>query len=128
MRWLTLKPSAGLDDSEKKELEEVLQLNPPLAVGYHLKERFRELIAHGDVPALDLWIQDAGASDLPTFKSLDKTFRQDYEAVKAALTTPWSTGQVEGQNNRVKLIKRLGYGRAKLDLLRVRILHRVVAA
>ncbi|MDP3064687.1 MAG: transposase [Chloroflexota bacterium] len=56
-----------------------------------------------------------------------KTFRHDYEAIKAALTTPWSTAQVEGQNTRVKLIKRLGYGRAKLDLLQARILHRAAA-
>ncbi len=127
LRRLTLPPSSHLDVSEKKELEDVLGLNPQLALGYRLKERFRELVAERNVAALDQWIEEAGASELPTFKSRAKTFRQDYEAVKAALTTPWSTAQVEGQNNRVKLIKRLGYGRAKLDLLRVRILHRIAA-
>jgi transposase len=42
--------------------------------------------------------------------------------------TPWSTGQYEGQIYRVKLIKRLGYGRAKMELFRQRILHRMITS
>jgi len=49
--------------------------------------------------------------------------RDDYEAVKMALTPPWSTGPVEGHIDRLKLIKRSGYGRMKLDLLRQRVLY-----
>ena len=49
--------------------------------------------------------------------------KSDYEAVKAALTTHWSNAQLEGQVNRLKLIKRQMYVRAKLDLLRRRVLH-----
>ncbi len=41
----------------------------------------------------------------------------------AALTEPWSTGQVEGQITRLKLLKRQMYGRANIDLLRLRVLH-----
>ena len=47
----------------------------------------------------------------------------DKAAVIAALRLPWSNGQTEGQINRLKLIKRQMYGRAQLDLLRVRVLH-----
>ena len=50
--------------------------------------------------------------------------QQDYAAVRAALETPWSNGQTEGQVNRLKFIKRQMYGRAKLDLLRLRVLYR----
>jgi transposase len=49
--------------------------------------------------------------------------RQDEAAVKAALTLPWSTGPVEGHINRLKLIKRSGYGRMQRDLLRQRVLY-----
>jgi transposase len=38
--------------------------------------------------------------------------------VRASLRLPWSSGQDEGQVNRLKLLKRSTYGRAKLDLLR----------
>ncbi|MBE2267700.1 MAG: transposase [Anaerolinea sp.] len=51
------------------------------------------------------------------------TLRQDVAAVRAALETPWSNGQTEGQVTRLKLIKRQMYGRAKFDLLRLRVIH-----
>jgi transposase len=47
---------------------------------------------------------------------------RDREAVAAALALPWSTGPVEGQINRLKVLKRAMYGRANLDLLRARVL------
>jgi transposase len=59
---------------------------------------------------------------------LAEGLRHDYEAVKAAFTTPWSTAQCEGQICRLKLIKRIGYGRAKPDLLRQRVLHQLAAS
>jgi transposase len=50
--------------------------------------------------------------------------KRDRAAVEAALTLPWSQGQTEGQINRLKLLKRQMYGRANIDLLRLRVLHR----
>ena len=96
--------------------------------GYALKTRFHTLLAQQDRAAFDPWLQEAETSDLPSFQTVARSFRQDYAAIIAALTTPWSTGQCEGQICRVKLLKRLGYGRAKLDVLAQRILHRTVAA
>ena len=49
--------------------------------------------------------------------------RQDESAVTAALTEAWSNGPVEGQVNRLKMIKRQMYGRAGFKLLRVRVLR-----
>lgn len=47
---------------------------------------------------------------------------RDHDAVLNGLTLPHSTGAVEGHVNRIKMIKRQMYGRAKLSLLRNRIL------
>jgi transposase len=46
----------------------------------------------------------------------------DYDAVRAGLTLPWSSGAVEGNVTRIKAIKRQMYGRANFDLLRRRVL------
>jgi transposase len=126
--WLVLRPSSQLSGADQQELERILEANPVLAQGHHLKESFQHIVAQRDVEGLDTWIEEAAESGLQPFQSLVKSFRQDYEAIKLALIVPWSTAQCEGQNCRAKLIKRLGYGRAKLDLLRQRILHRRVAA
>jgi transposase len=50
---------------------------------------------------------------------------QDQDAVTATLIEPWSNGQTEGQNTKLKLVKRQMYGRAGLDLLKARLLGAV---
>jgi len=49
--------------------------------------------------------------------------RRDFDAVKAALKLPWTASPVEGQNSRLKMLKRTMYGRAGIELLRARVLH-----
>jgi transposase len=40
----------------------------------------------------------------------------------AAIASPWSNGQAEGQITKLKLVKRQTYGRAKTDLLQARLI------
>ena len=96
-------------------------------MGYHLKERFLEIINQGDVNGLFCWLKEAANSGLKAFQGMAGGIQRDIDAVINALVLPWSNGQCEGQICRVKLIKRAGYGRAKLDLLRQRVLHQVPA-
>lgn len=60
---------------------------------------------------------------LQEFISFARRLSEDYEAVKNALCYQWSNGQLDGQVNRLKLLKRMMYGRAKFALLRARVLH-----
>jgi len=46
----------------------------------------------------------------------------DLAAVKNSVIYDWNSGFAEGSNNKIKAIKRLMFGRAKIDLLRVRVL------
>jgi transposase len=48
--------------------------------------------------------------------------RADMAAAQAAATLPWSQGPIEGQINRLKMLKRQMYGWARLDLLAQRFL------
>ena len=60
---------------------------------------------------------------MPELRRFASFLEGDLSAVRAAFSSPWSSGQVEGQINRLKYLKRQMYGRAKLDLLRIRVLH-----
>jgi transposase len=71
---------------------------------------------------LDGWLEGASKSELPELGSFAISLRRDEAAVRAALSHPWSGGQVEGQIHRLKLIKRQGYGRAGFELLKRRVL------
>lgn len=65
------------------------------------------------------WINQVRDDDQPPhLRQFAIGLTYDLDAVTAGLTLPWSSGQAEGQNTRVKLIKRQGYGRANFDLLR----------
>ena len=59
----------------------------------------------------------------PNLGVLRRRVEQDQAAVQAGLTLPLSQGQVEGQVTKIKLIKRMMYGRAKFPLLRQRVLY-----
>src|SRR4051812_43048605 len=72
--------------------------------------------------ALDTWLADARRSGVRALETFAAGLEQDGAAIRAALTTPWSSGQAEGQITRLKLIKRQMYGRASFDLLRQRVL------
>jgi len=77
------------------------------------------MIKQGLAEQLDGWIR---AAEGDGFQGFAASLRHDRDAVHAALTMPWSTGPVEGQINRLKVIKRTMHGRAGFDLLRRRVL------
>ena len=60
---------------------------------------------------------------LKKYENFAKGLKRDNEAVKNAPSEKWSNGQVEGQVNRLKFIKRQMYGRANFDLLKARFLY-----
>ena len=99
----------------------LLDLSPPIAQAVDLARAFSTMIKQSLADQLDGWI---AAAENGGFKGFAGSLRQDRDAVHAALTLPWSTGPVEGQINRLKVIKRSMYGRAGFNLLR----HRVLAA
>ena len=91
---------------------------PSLAEARGLIERFQAMIRSRDGEDLAAWIDDAMASPLASFAA---GIRADRDAVAAAMVEPWSNGQTEGQVTKLKLVKRQMFGRAKLDLLRARL-------
>ena len=120
--WLLLRAPDLLKKEERLDLERVLAADEWLDAGYKLVQRFRDALHDRDVTAFQHWLLDAAASELKPFARLAAGMTDDLEAITNAFRYPWSTGPVEGTINRVKLIKRAGYGRAKLPLLRARIL------
>lgn len=117
-RLLTMELSA-LPRNERSFVEALCSTSAEIATAAALARRFQTMIRMRDADALDTWLTDAAAGPLA---SLARGLKRDIDAVQAALTLPWSTGPVEGKINKLKLIKRSMYGRAGIDLLRMRLL------
>lgn len=122
--WLFFRRKADLKEEELKHLQLLRQSSPRAEKAYHLVETFLHMVRERTGEQLDTWLEEVKASHLEAFEPFVTGIQQDKDAVLAGLTLPWSTGPVEGHVNRLKLIKRSMYGRAKFDLLRLRVLHR----
>jgi transposase len=121
--WLFVCQPNELDETQQKELALIRVASPSAEVAYDLAQAFMQMIRDHTGNLLENWLSLVEASALPEFRSFAKGIQQDKAAVLAGLTLPWSNGPVEGHVNRLKLIKRSMYGRAKLRLLRQRVLH-----
>jgi transposase len=122
LAWLLLK------NAEKQTVEDHLliarlQQHPELVHGQELIQQGAAMIRQHQADALASWLKACSASSVGELRNFADVLQRDAAAVKAALTLPWSNGPVEGHINRLKLIKRSGYGRMQLDLLRQRVLY-----
>jgi len=120
--WLLLPPVDQLTPTQQAMRRRLLAAAPAVEAALTLIDTFRRLIRERDGAALEPWLQAAEASPVPELRTFAAGLRRDHPAVAAALAHPWSSGQVEGQVTRIKLIKRQMFGRAKFDLLRKRVL------
>ena len=129
LAWALMRPPEALDAEEAAAVARVGR-DPEVARVAGLARRFTGIVRAackadakgGDVVGLDGWLAEARSCGVAAVETFAAGLEQDGAAVRAALTTPWSSGQTEGQINRLKLLKRQMYGRAGLDLLRRRTL------
>jgi transposase len=120
---LILKREENRDEDDKQQIIKLQEQHAELAEAIELTQDFAALVRQRQGEELKSWLKRAAASCLRPFQGFANGVWEDYEAVKAGLTLPWSTGPVEGQINRLKMLKRQMFGRANIDLLRLRVLY-----
>lgn len=119
--WLVLKPLKQRSVEDETWLTHLKQ-HPALATAIDLAQEFADLVRQRDPKQLERWFEKASSSCVTQFQRFAKSLQSDYAAVKAGVTLAVSNGQVEGQINRLKMLKRQMYGRAGIDLLSRRFL------
>ena len=105
-------------DEERRFVQALRERSPSLATAAALVTRFCGMVKGKSPDPFEDWLREAEAS---TLAPVAAAIRRDEGAVRAALSEPWSSGQSDGQVNRLKAIKRTMYGRAGFDLLRARV-------
>jgi transposase len=103
-------------------VERLRQLHPEIDLAYLLVQRFIQLLRTRTGEQLDAWLEAVASGSLADLRPIAASVSEDKEAIFAGLTKPESNGPTEGHITRLKLIKRSMYGRAQLDLLRLRVL------
>ena len=113
---------ADLTEDEHDALDMMQKAAAEISTAYTLAQDFVRMVRERTADALVDWIERATKSSVAELTSFANGLQRDLAAVTAGLSLSWSNGQVEGQINRLKLIKRTMYGRASFNLLRHRVL------
>jgi transposase len=123
LSWLLMKEDIERDACEQKLIDQLLATCDPLRIGIDLAKAFKPSLANHQPLELWGWTQRAMEDRVPIeIRSFAEGLVRDAPSVEAAVKLKWSNGRAEGHVNRIKLIKRKMYGRAKFDLLRIRVL------
>lgn len=125
--WLILARAEALTTVQRDQAEQIAQLHPDVTLMVAEAQAFATMLRQRTVDAVDGWLEHTRQSTLRELRTFARGIQRDYNAVKAAFDLPYSNGMVEGNVNRLKFIKRSMFGRAKFDLLRLRVLARAQA-
>jgi transposase len=120
---LVLRRPAKRTEEQRAYLTHLQTEDPAIAAAVDLAEDFLVMLRRRDGGRLEAWLAAAEASAVDELKRFAAKLRTDQAAVQAGLTLRHSNGQTEGHVTKLKLVKRQGYGRAKVDLLRKRLLR-----
>jgi transposase len=121
--WLIARPFDHLNEDERADLQELCQASSRLSTLHTLVQSFGQIARKREGHRLEDWKKHVAESGLPEVQRFAKGLERDKEAVLAGLTVVHSNAQVEGQVNKLKMLKRTMYGRAGFPLLRQRVLH-----
>jgi transposase len=119
--WLLVRQPELLTPEQETYRTRLCAVCPDAAVIYPLVQSLGSLLREHRVVDLDGWLLAAEESGIPEFVRFARSLRRDQAAVSQALTSRWSQGQTEGFITKLKLLKRSMFGRAKVDLLRLRL-------
>jgi transposase len=132
VRWWLLGHVSKADPQKRAWqqafVERLGSLSPEIAAAGTLTGEFAKLVKERRAAELDNWLERAQRCCAPEMRRFAQGLLGDEAAVRAALSQEWSNGPVEGQVNRLKTVKRAGYGRSGFDLLRARVLPLLWAA
>ncbi|GCE29218.1 hypothetical protein KDA_47020 [Dictyobacter alpinus] len=121
--WLFVRDPKTLNEIERQDLDAFRLAHSTLDMTYRFVQDFWQMLRHSEGERLETWIEQVMQSQIPELQRFARGVELDKAAVQSGLTRSINNGPVEGQVTKMKLIKRMMYGRAGFHLLRQRVLH-----
>ena len=125
-KWLIsllYKPIDKVEGLTQEQLDEIIKQNPIIGKLYDLVKSFKKNLFSKKVSGLKNWIREAGLLEIDEINGFIGGITRDIEAVKNAIKYDFNNGLAEGSVNKLKVIKRIMYGRCAFYLLRNKLLH-----
>ena len=126
IKWWLLGNKPPKNEGNLNFLELLKQRQPEIIQAVEQIREFQKILKKGTEDDYEKWKQKVKEEGSAEMKNFVFRLSKDEQSVKGAITTEWSNGQVEGQVNRLKLIKRQMYGRANFEVLKAKVLFEEV--
>jgi hypothetical protein len=122
-RWKKLNPDKPQGDEHERFVLALCDIEPSVTGVRSLTRQFLGIMHRRRPEEFDSWLERLERCGVKEMRGFAASLRSDLPAVRAAFTLEWSNGQTEGQVNRLKFLKRQMYGRASVELIRLRVLN-----
>ncbi len=122
LSYFLLREPESLTEMEETTMQQIQEACREVASAYSFVQEFLQMVRQHTAAPLEAWLGKVRTSGLTDLQSFAEGLERDKDAIVAGLSESWSNGPVEGHVNKLKLLKRAMYGRAKFDLLRQRVL------
>ena len=117
---LLKKDISRFKEADQMKMKEYIEANEYLQNLYSAVNRFREILKSKDESRLEDWLSEVKRYNIRELNTFVRVVERDIEAVKNAIRTEFSNGIIEGVINKIKVIKRIMYGRCSFELLRLK--------
>jgi len=120
-KWLIrllYKPIEDIKGISAEQLGAIYSSYPSAKIIFDIVNEFKTLVKNKKSDVLFPWMEKVCELGIPELNAFVGGLRQDIDAVINAITIDFNNGLVEGTINKIKVIKRIMYGRCRFDLLR----------
>lgn len=125
-KWLIkllYKPLDKVKDLSREQLDRIIKEYPIIGKLYDTVKSFKETLFAKKSEELEKWLEEADLLGIDEITSFANGIRRDMAAVKNAIELDYNNGLAEGSVNKLKVIKRIMYGRSSFELLKSKLLR-----
>jgi len=119
---LLYKPLQQVNKISKEQVDAVIEKYPDVGRIFEIVRSFKDILFSKKAELLDKWLESAEALGMAEIMSFVNGTKRDIDAVKNAIMYGYNNGLAEGSVNKLKVIKRIMYGRNNFNLLRNKLL------
>ena len=106
----------------KEIFDKVISIFPEASKIYEIIKEFKNIMFSKKSEELDIWIKNTREYKIAEINSFLNGIERDLDAVKNGVKYEYNNGLAEGSVNKIKLIKRVMYGRCSFNLLKQKVL------
>ena len=125
-KWLVsllYRPIDKISSISAEQLDRIIGEYPVIGRVYDAVSGFKQTLLGKKESELDKWLEETDSLEIDELSSFTNGIRRDIAAVKNAILLDYNNGLAEGSVNKLKVVKRIMYGRNSFEMLKGKLLR-----